>query len=273
MSIPNVPSVPNVPSIPNPSFPNITGGGLPYVPEPGGYNLTGGQGILGVIAIAIGVFFLSLGYRFYKPVIFLVGFLTTGIGGYVLLVHVEPSGGYPSREYVILFGSIGIGLIGRLHRKYPRLIPSFLNPKGGGILLCLRRLSVFLIGAVGGFFLSMFILGWRTNGLIESGWGRAIFILIVIIACVAAAFWLEKHVVIAATSLTGSYLVVFGIDCYAHVGFREASGNFLSTRSVNSNDYDLNPKVIAMASTVVVLTLLGMIVQYKINRNKKGFHP
>ncbi|KAJ3098395.1 hypothetical protein HDU97_004023 [Phlyctochytrium planicorne] len=233
----------NMPSV-NTTLPTVNEIPLQAVQDAIPYHLSGGQGILGIIAMAIGGVSdvkrdpVEASYRLYKPTIFLAGLLIGACAGYMLLVHVEPPEGYPSREYVILFGSLGIGAI----------------------------------GAIGGFFLALFILGFRSNGLIESGLGRAIFIAIIVIICVAAAFWLERHVVIISTSFSGAYLIVFGIDCYAHVGFIEASGNFLSTRQLNYGSYDLNGKVIALAATLVVLGIIGLVVQYRFNKGKKGFH-
>ncbi|KAI8838366.1 hypothetical protein BC829DRAFT_447450 [Chytridium lagenaria] len=220
MSLPNLPGLPDLPSLPtiNTTFPDISA--LPYIPDPTPYNLTGGQGLLGVIAILIGGVFIIMGKNPAGSNCLSVLPAVGGCLGYILLSNVEPKPqGYPSREYVILFGSLGIGAL------------------AGGLLLCLRRLSVFAIGAVGGFFLALFILGWRTNGLIESGWG-----------------------------------LCFGVDCYARVGFIEASGNFLSTRSLNDYDYVLTPRVIALAATCGVLALIGILIQYRFNGNKKGFH-
>jgi hypothetical protein len=132
-------------------------------------------------------FFLLFGFKLWKPTIFLAGFVLAASLGYLVLIRLEPEGGYGNRESVLLGGSVGVGIL------------------GGCILLCLRKLGLAAIGAIGGYALSLFVLGFQTDGLIQSGWGRAIFIIILIIIGIILVFFIEKHVVIISTSLAGGY--------------------------------------------------------------------
>jgi hypothetical protein len=75
------------------------------------YNLTVQQGLLGAVAMGIGSFMMIFGFKLYKPTLFLGGFLLGVVLGYTLLINIEPSGGWPSRDNVLLFGSFGIGFI------------------------------------------------------------------------------------------------------------------------------------------------------------------
>ncbi|KAI8834663.1 hypothetical protein BC829DRAFT_422214 [Chytridium lagenaria] len=212
--------------------------------------LTLGGGLTGALSILVGGFILFFGFKLYKPTIFVVGSIIGSMLGYNILIRVEPSNGYPSRELVLLLGSIAIGIL------------------FGFLLLCLRRLCIFALGAVGGFFLAIFILGLRPGSLIESGWGRWIFIAVFVIIGIVAALKLEKPLVIFVTSFAGSYGVIFGVDCFAGVGFAEAAARAVAGGNVDVSAFQVDGKVIAMAISVLVLTAIGVVVQYRINRGR-----
>ncbi|KAJ3417003.1 hypothetical protein HDV05_007485 [Chytridiales sp. JEL 0842] len=255
--LPDIPQVPTIPTIPTINTTDVSTGVGTDISNLGNtiqYQLNAQQGILGFIAIGIGFFFLIMGFKLWKPTIFLAGLVAAGSLTYLIMIRLEPGGGYANRDTVLLATSLGVGIV------------------GGFIMLCLRKLGLAAVGGIGGYALSLFILGFQSYGLIQSGVGRAIFIGIVIIICILLVFFIEKHVVIISTSLAGAYLVIFGIDMYAHVGFKEASQTFFASGA--SMDYALfviNPKVIAMTASVGVLFLIGIIVQYRMNRGKSFF--
>ncbi|KAJ3121875.1 hypothetical protein HK100_012201 [Physocladia obscura] len=179
---------------------------------------------------------------------FLMGFIFGAVVGYSGLVHFRPVGGYPSDSNVVMYGS------------------------GGSMVLCLIKLGLVIIGVVGGLFLSLFILGWKDLGVIESGTNRTIFIAVLCVLGAIAAFFLEKHAVIIATSFVGAYSFCFGVDCFAHAGFVQASELFLGGSSGDAGSvrvFVVNPKVIALSVSVLVLALLGVVVQYRVNSGKK----
>ncbi|KAI9346619.1 hypothetical protein BDR26DRAFT_855849 [Obelidium mucronatum] len=216
------------------------------------HTITANDGILGAVAIGVGFYFLILGFKLYKPTMFLMGFVAGAIAGYSALMHFRPAGGYPSDSNVIMYGSGALGLM------------------TGSLLLCIIKLGIAIIGGVGGLFLSLFILGLRDFGVIEYGTGRTIFICACVLVGIISAFFLEKHVVIVATSFVGGYGICFGIDCFAKVGFRTASEAFLSSGNSSSLvEFQTNPKVIALCVSILVLTLGGVLIQYRINGGRK----
>ncbi|KAJ3409006.1 hypothetical protein HDV05_004655, partial [Chytridiales sp. JEL 0842] len=218
-----------------------------------GYQLTLQQGILGAVLIAIGLFLLIAGFKLWKPTIFLAGFLLASSIGYTILLRVEPAQGYdPSaRDNILLFGSLAIGLL------------------GGLIVLCVRQVGLAAIGAIGGYALAIFILGFTNNGIIQVGWGRIVFILAFIIIAIVLVFFVEKWVVIVSTSMAGAYLVVLGIDMYAKTGFAMASQSFFQSGTrFDSTVFTVNGKVIAMTASVAVLAIVGVVVQSRMNAGR-----
>ncbi|KAI8834664.1 hypothetical protein BC829DRAFT_458449 [Chytridium lagenaria] len=206
--------------------------------------------LTGAITLLVGGFILFFGFKLYKPTIFIVGTIIGAIAGYSILIQSEPENGYPSRDLVLLFGSIGIGVI------------------FGFLLLCLRRICIFAVGALGGFFIAIFILGLRPGSLIETGWGRWIFIAVFVILGIVAAFKIEKPLVIAATSFVGAYGVIFGIDCFANLGFAEAAARAVSGGNVDVSAFRVNGNIFAMAISVLVLAAIGVFVQFRISRGQ-----
>ncbi|KAI8609369.1 hypothetical protein BC830DRAFT_1173611 [Chytriomyces sp. MP71] len=242
-------SLGNASILPNPDG-NLTG----LNPQDAIQYLTANQGILGAITLGLGLYLLVLGFKLFKPTIFIMGCIAGGIAGYTGLMHFRPSGGYgASDSSVLLYGSLAIGLV------------------CGATLLCLLKLGIAIIGGVGGLFLALFILGFHTFGVIQDGTNRTIFICVLIVVGIGLAFLLEKHVIIFASSLVGAYGICFGIDCFARTGFVHASEMFLSSgNSFNITVFEVNAKVIALTVAVIVICLIGMLIQYRINGHKRS---
>ncbi|KAJ3065324.1 hypothetical protein HDU98_011313 [Podochytrium sp. JEL0797] len=169
------------------------------------HTITANNGILGAVAIGVGFYFLILGFKLYKPTLFLMGFVAGAIAGYSGLMHFRPPEGYPSDSNVVMYGSAAVGLM------------------GGALLLCLIKLGLAIIGCLGGLFLGLSSLSFNLLGPLETGTPRTIYLISLCVVGVAIAFFLEKHVVIVATSVVGGYAVVFGVDCFAGTGFQKAN--------------------------------------------------
>ncbi|ORY38422.1 hypothetical protein BCR33DRAFT_430967 [Rhizoclosmatium globosum] len=91
--------------------------GTSFTPQvPGQVNdviqkITANDGILGAVTMGIGFYFLILGFKLYKPTMFLMGFVAGAVIGYSALMHFRPPEGYPSDNNVVMYGSGAIGLI------------------------------------------------------------------------------------------------------------------------------------------------------------------
>jgi hypothetical protein len=59
---------------------------------------------------------------------------------------------------------------------------------------------------------------------------------------------------------------------YAHTGFKEASETFFSSGAgFNFAAFTIDGKVIAMIASVGVLALIGIVLQYRMNRGQSFF--
>lgn len=215
-----------------------------------GYSITAPAIIFALISIGLGTFLLFWGFKLYRPTVFLIGFVFGAAVGYMILKRVQPEAGYPQGEWVLLFGSLAVGLL------------------VGSLLLCIKQLAVTLIGAAAGLFLALWLLGLRNGGLIRSDWGRLVLIAVCIILGIIAAIKLEREVVIIGTSITGSYLIVFGIDLFAQTGFTSLVQASLGGTGFNLDAFSVSGRVIALAVTFVVLAIIGSVVQHRMNKGK-----
>ncbi|KAJ3387510.1 hypothetical protein HDU92_001919 [Lobulomyces angularis] len=206
--------------------------------------------LFGLIMMILGLIFLFFGLRLFRVASFIAGVYLGGSIAYIILSNVEPTSGYQTREYLYLFVSLAVGIV------------------FGLIAMCIWRLGLLAIGAFGGFTLSLFLLSWSSDGIF-SGIGRIIFIIILVIVGAVLALIFEKLALILATSFAGAFSVIYGIDMFANAGFNVAVKSFLG----NSNpeyysQYNISRDVYIELVALVILFLLGVLVQFRINRNR-----
>ena len=197
-----------------------------------------------ILCISCGLFFLFFGYKLLKPTLFLVGFYIFTILGYAILVKAEPSAGYVHRDSVLLFGSLAIGLIG-----------AFLS-------LFIFRLGLFILGALAGLTLALFILSFNTNGLISSPLGKDLFMAAMALLGGIVIHFFEKPLIILCTSLSGSYSFFFGLDLFTKIGFADATATFLG-KSLDESWFETNWKLVIMLVSYLILAFLGAFVQFR----------
>ncbi|KAJ3200118.1 hypothetical protein HDU67_002284, partial [Dinochytrium kinnereticum] len=107
----------------------------------------------------------------------------------------------------------------------------------GALLLCLRRLAIFALGGVSGLLLALLILNLKSGLLIDPSWARLVFIIVFVILGALVALKLEKPLIVTATSFVGA----------------------------------VNSRLIGMAVGVLVLAVIGVVVQFRINRGRNSW--
>lgn len=199
--------------------------------------------IAGVACIIVGLFLAFFGFRFFRPILFLVGFISFGLVTYIICINVSPITPEDTTKRVIyLVLIIVLGLI-------------------GGILMAIFwRVALFLVGLLGGFFLSMFILSLAPNGLIPEPLFRSIFIVLLSIICSFLIFKFERPVVIISTAIIGAFLFILGVDLFAHAGFSDIVTQALSS----TGSYSASGRTYGMIAGLAITAILGMIVQFSL---------
>jgi hypothetical protein len=139
---------------------------------------------------------------------------------------------------------------------------------GGALLACIWKLGLFAIGMLLGFTLGNFVLGFVSNGAIQSETGRIIFLAVLAIIGGIAILFLETTLLVVGTAFSGSYAVFFGIDVFAQTGFGNGMQTFLSGGGV----YVATGAVYGMLAGVLLLAILGSIYQFRDTKRKSLSH-
>ncbi|KAJ3172312.1 hypothetical protein HDU87_007907 [Geranomyces variabilis] len=205
--------------------------------------------IAAVILIIAGCVVLFFGHRLFYPTLFVGGFFFFASLAYVVLVNAEPTSGYSNRSTLILCVVLVAGIV------------------GGLLAICLVKLGITLVGAAGGFALALFVLSWKSGGVIESGLGRTIFIIACIIIGAIVIHFVIKSALIVFTSIAGAFGITLGIDFFAQTGFAQTVQSILIKRTIVDSDVSQG-KVVALLVTTAVLAAIGMIVQFRSNRGR-----
>ncbi|KAF9346618.1 hypothetical protein BGX26_001869 [Mortierella sp. AD094] len=207
----------------------------------GPYNITVQGGIAGAILIVLGLILCFFGARFFRITMFLIGFYFFGNISYVGMAN----GGVTSSTLLLVI-SIVVGIF------------------GGLLLVCCSRLGVAVLGALALYSLGLWILGWKSGGLITSGVGRGILLGVLAVVGFILGFIREHEMVIIGSAIVGAYSFVAGVDFYAQTGFINQTDSFINSKnSIDNRVGSLSGPEYALLATFIVLALLGMAVQFR----------
>ncbi|KAG9324573.1 hypothetical protein KVV02_005106 [Mortierella alpina] len=216
----------------------------------GPYNLSVQGGIAGVILIIFGLVLCFFGVRFFRVCMFLIGFYFFGNITYIGMAN----GGVTS-ETLLLVISIIVGIL------------------GGLLLVCCSRLGVAVLGALALYSLGLWILGWKSGGLITSSVGRGILLGVLAVVGFFIGLCREHETVIVGSAIVGAYSFVAGVDIFAHTGFINATDSFINSKNrVDNRVGTLSGGAYALLATFIVLALLGMAVQFHM-WGRRAFRP
>ncbi|MBW0533302.1 hypothetical protein O181_073017 [Austropuccinia psidii MF-1] len=139
----------------------------------------------------------------------------------------------------------------------------------GAVAVIFWKGTKYLIGALGGFIISLYILSLRSNTLIRAPGLRWVFI----IATIATGFTLATipqlaiHVTLFATAIVGAAAVVLGIDCFTTGGLKEYWLYILGFSSMFPKLHGYFPLTVTMQAELGVmagLLLMGAAVQWRL---------
>ncbi|CAG8467332.1 8909_t:CDS:2 [Diversispora eburnea] len=224
---------------------------ITYAEGNSGTSVTIQSVILGIILIVTGVVFCFFGRRIWRLTLFLLGFYIGCIFGWIILTNFEPDDGYggSASPTIMLVLSLVFGLV------------------GGLLFVFCASIAIWLLGALAGYALAMFLLSWSSGGIIHSKTGQIIFIVIFALAGLLLTFFFEEHVIIIGTSFIGSYALFIGIDMFANTGFYNSVRAFMDGN--HDIDYEANTKVYLMLVGMIVVFVIGALCQYKWHRGDK----
>lgn len=205
---------------------------------------------LAIICILIGAVVCFYGYRFFKFMLFLAGFLVAFVFTYLLcsahLTNELSGNALKYKEQVFLGISIGAGLL------------------AGLFTMCLYYVGLFLLGATMGWFVGMACLPVMYNHseyMADHNWLPNLILTTFAVAMGILIICIQKVVIIISTSFLGAFLLVNGLDYYL-----ENSKVLNYSLNILHGQYDQSfwphcwyPWV--MLCLIPVLFIAGMVVQ------------
>ncbi|KAF9163502.1 hypothetical protein DFQ26_002459 [Actinomortierella ambigua] len=251
---PSPTSNPAVGPTPTPSFDELLATGRAYP-------LTWQRIIAGVVLMTVGLVLCFRGWRHFRFTMFLSGFIAGVIIVYSILYNVQPKQGWNYSAIIFVFGCIAGGLV------------------LGFFCWLLHRFTIAILGGLAGLVIALYILGWRSEGLIHN-WGGRIGLMVGASALgMLIGLLFGRRVLIPATAVVGAYLTISGLDLMARSGFNDAIHKFW-THNANV-PYHLTTNLYIMLGLVGGLMLFGFLLQtiswdrrrrLLLNQNRNPYH-
>lgn len=192
--------------------------------------------------MVMGLLLLFFGYRLFRFVISLVGFIVFAFLTFTICMHIHvPQTDGTRMLYLGL--TLGAGVMGAI------------------FFSCFYHIGVYFVGGLGGLALGMWIQSLGPGGvLIQSEWGKALMLLLLALLGMLLIHRFERTIVIISTSLAGAYLCILGLDFFLNTGFTDAAARIILTEKLSSgvrHDW----ATIAMKVAVIVLAAVGSLFQ------------
>ncbi len=189
------------------------------------YDLESIVRIAAVPGILLGVIQCFFGYRVFKVILGILGFIAGGVGAGAL--------GYALSESQVI--GLVAGLLG--------------GAIGAALLVALYYVGVFLIGAILGAGIASFLV----NGAGASSTELLILVVVAVVSGIVALV-LQKFMIIVSTGFLGAWSVVSGITYYAIGGDLAALERMLRQGGT---------QLYMMLLGALALGIAGIIVQYR----------
>jgi len=197
------------------------------------------------LGMLLGLIVCFLGYRLFKPVLFIAGFIVgAGVLFYALWFYTKVG------LAVLIVAPILCGIV------------------LGIFFIFVAMAGIFFLGSVLGFLLFCMVVGSTDGGLIHDqtyiwvGMGASSLVGGVL------ALIFQKKLIITATSFAGAYAVVIGADRYAKGGFSHVIPQLIGS---NHELIDATYRTYIEIGACVVLCIIGMYVQFR-HTGKNCYH-
>ncbi|KAI2471515.1 hypothetical protein F4781DRAFT_113902 [Annulohypoxylon bovei var. microspora] len=227
----------------------VVQGELPLPPR-----LTPGWGVSGAILLLTGIVYTLIGIKNAWLHTFFSSAYIASLCVTVLIVYVmnPPISDAIQGAYVVAAICTGIIL--------------------GGAATAFRELTEPLGCLLGGFCLAMWLLTLHEGGLLPSTTGKVIFIAVFTLVAFASYFshYTRPYALIGLMSFAGATVTVLGIDCFSRAGLKEFWVYIWNLNDelfpLDANTYPLTKGIKVEIAIIIVLTILGLISQFKLWR-------
>ncbi|KAI8604062.1 hypothetical protein EDD21DRAFT_402356 [Dissophora ornata] len=201
---------------------------------------------LGTFMILFGLVLVFFGFKLIRVTLFLTGFLSWAIVVIIIIATSRWDLAWmlfkPSYYYFWMW-----------------LLAGFI---GGVLSFRFWDLGMIIAGGFGGFALGMGIIGAANDSI--PMFGRYILLIgVIVLGATVAVFW-ERLSIILATSFAGAFMVMFGVDEFLQVGYREMMVIFEFAGKALT--YHPDKKVYIMIGSSLALACLGIVWELLLHR-------
>ncbi|KAJ1969573.1 hypothetical protein IWQ62_000536 [Dispira parvispora] len=205
--------------------------------------LMGDQVVAGIFFLLVGLYYFAFGTRKFHMTLLLNGFLICSMLVYYVCIKVRPAA------------------VDDMPRRVIYMVVAMLLGLVFGAILCLFNLvGLFGIGGVGGFSLSMVLLSLAEDGLIMVNWGRGLFITFFVVAFGILVFAVTLRFLMLSTVITGSYLIILGVDFFTRTGYKEHLTAF--THATPSDFYHPGRAAYVLIAAWILAIPVGLFIQH-----------
>ncbi|PHZ17617.1 uncharacterized protein RHIMIDRAFT_233042 [Rhizopus microsporus ATCC 52813] len=210
---------------------------------------------LGAILIVLGMFLCIMGFRMFKPMLFVMGLLTFGSMTWIALANCRPSNGYLNDHITMIVVPAGLGVL------------------GAALYFHFWYITIYLVGAFGGLALASFVCTWKSNLVVEHYIGRPCFLAGMALAAGILTFFSARPLVFFSTSFVGAYFVMLGVDCLARTGYIAGAELLYNRNPSHYIEYSLTKYVYVLLAMTIVLFFISLVWQMLYNAaHQLGLH-
>ncbi|CEP08201.1 hypothetical protein [Parasitella parasitica] len=216
----------------------------------GGKGITSQNGIAGAFLIVLGLYLLVFGFRSFRITLGVCGFLTFGLITWVGMANNQPFYGYINNDITIIAVPAGLGVLGAI------------------IYAIFWNISIYLVGALGGFTLAMYILCCKVNLLIIQVVVRAALLIALSFFMSFITFFAERYVLLFTFAFAGSYCFIVGIDFMAHTGYLAGAKSILDGNQYHQVVYTMTKNVIILIAFIPIIFAISFGWQFMYNKGQ-----
>ncbi|GAN08640.1 hypothetical protein MAM1_0216c08155 [Mucor ambiguus] len=216
----------------------------------GGIGITPQNGVAGAFLIVLGLYLMVFGFRSFRITLAVCGFLTFGLITWVAMANNQPYYGYINHDITIIAVPAGLGILGAI------------------IYAFFWNISIYLVGALGGFTLAMYILCCKADLLITQVVARAAFLVALPFFMSFITFFAERYVLLFTFAFAGSYCFIVGIEFLAHTGYLAGIKSILDGNPYHQVVYTITRNVIILIAFIPIIFVISFGWQFMYNKGQ-----
>ncbi|KAI9299844.1 hypothetical protein BJ944DRAFT_273822, partial [Cunninghamella echinulata] len=198
--------------------------------------------VLSIILFVTGAYLCFVGGVHQHFTMFIVGFYVGSNVAFIILTNARDDYG-PNTATILLVVSIVVGVL------------------AGLLLSCCFFLAVYLVGALLGYFVAIWLISIIGTDVFNETWKKVVLIIVLVIVGIVLIAFFERIIMVIATAFIGSFVIFVGIDLYIKTGFAESIVDIIRAKSVDLI-HQATPQLRGMLGGCLALSIVGCLIQW-----------